>query len=57
MASKTKLYVIEYRVANKLIETLNQEKPTPISVANWFIKRLKKSSHKLGTLKAVSINN
>lgn len=50
MLRKTKLYIIEWSINGVVKETLNFNKPTPIGVANWWIKHLKATTHKTGVL-------
>lgn len=51
----TKLYKIEWRVSGILKETLNEINPRPIAVINSFIRLLKKSTYKIGTLTPIEV--
>jgi len=47
---KTKLYTILWTVNGVVKEELNINNPRPIAVTKWWIKKLKATSHKTGSL-------
>lgn len=50
------LYTIVWKVGEVVKEELNYNNPRPIAVTRWWIKQLKATTHKSGTLTPKRVN-
>ena len=57
MLKKTKLYTIEWSINGVVKDELNINNPRPIAITRWWIKNLKVTSHKVGTLTPKIVEN